>query len=337
MNLQGIASPDFSKLVYPVVYYYANGTSVACELFEIPLDEGETNLNKLLKANVKKRLPDPILSTDRTIDNAMTFRTLTPIDFSADGNLLLVKEKIGNTADGIWQTNAIVYHFDTKMSYDLVELRDAIIYYWKETKNLDLVDKRWDIYPIGFDINNPDRIIAQAYGFTGDTPIFLGTWSVDSKGEQSRLETFVNADTRVSMNGFKLVQDGVVKPGISEAEEKQLKRFERAQEKAKRQEEREKREALKQEYEAKIKAMDEQYKEEQHDFNLQQKVKGTTSDNDAVETYEQLKAEEIQKFIEKQEKLNAKDRKKIEKLYNDALKYQDASDAIEVPAPELSE
>lgn len=337
MNLQGIASPDFSKLVYPVVYYYANGTSVACELFEIPLDEGETNLNKLLKANVKKRLPDPILSTDRTIDNAMTFRTLTPIDFSTDGNLLLVKEKIGNTADGIWQTNAIVYHFDTKMSYDLVELRDAIIYYWKETKNLDLVDKRWDIYPIGFDINNPDRIIAQAYGFTGDTPIFLGTWSVDSKGEQSRLETFVNADTRVSMNGFKLVQDGVVKPGISEAEEKQLKRFERAQEKAKRQEEREKREALRQEYEAKIKAMDEQYKEEQHDFNLQQKVKGTTSDNDAVETYEQLKAEEIQKFIEKQEKLNAKDRKKIEKLYNDALKYQDASDAIEVPAPELSE
>lgn len=337
MNMQGIASPDFTKLVYPVVYYYANGASVACELFVIPLDESETNLNKLLKANVKRRLPDPILSTDRTIDNALTFRTLTPIDFSQDGNLLLVKEKIGSSADGIWQTNAIVYHFDTKVSYDLVEVRDAIMYYWKENKSLDLADKRWDIYPIGFDINNPDRVIVQAYGFTGDRPVFLGTWSIDSKGEQSRLETFVNAESRVSMNGFKLVQDGVVNPGVSEAEEKQLQRFEREKEKAKKQEEKEQRDALKEEYKAKIQALDEKYYEEQHNFNLQQRVKGSTSDNDAVEAYEQLKAQEIQKFLEKQEKLNAKEQQRIEKLLNEAQKYQDAADAIEVPAPELSE
>ena len=337
MNMQGIASPDFTKLVYPVVYYYANGASVACELFVIPLDEGETNLNKLMKANVKRRLPDPILSTDRTIDNALTFRTLTPVDFSTDGNLLLAKEKIGSSADGIWQTNALVYHFDTKMSYDLVEVRDAIVYYWKENKNLDLEDKRWDIYPIGFDINNPDRIIVQAYGFTGDKPVFLGTWSIDSKGELSRLETFVNAENRVSMNGFKLVQDGVVKPGISEAEEKQLQRFEREKEKAQRDEEKAQRDALKEEYKAKIKAMDEQYKEEQHNFNLQQRVKGSTSDNDAVEMYEQLKAEEIKKFLEKQEKLNAKEQKRIDKLNSQAQKYQDAADAIEVPAPQQSE
>ena len=337
MNMQGIASPDFTKLVYPVVYYYANGASVACELFVIPLDESETNLNKLMKANVKKRLPDPILSTDRTIDNALTFRTLTPIDFSVDGNLLLAKEKIGSSADGIWQTNAIVYHFDTKMSYDLVEVRDAIVYYWKENKSLNLEDKRWDIYPIGFDINNPDRVIVQAYGFTGDTPVFLGTWSIDSKGEQSRLETFVNAENRVSMNGFKLVQDGVIKPSVSAAEEKQLQRFEREKAKAKRDEDKAKRDALKEEYKAKIKAMDEKYYEEQHNFNLQQRVKGSTSGNNAVEMYEQLKAEEIKKYLEKQEKLNAKEQQRIEKLLNEAQKYQDAADAVEVPEPKLSE
>lgn len=337
MNLQGIADPNFSKLVYPVVYYYANGASVACELFVIPLEQNETNLNKLLKANVKKRLPDAILSTDRTIDNALTFRTLTPIDFSSDGNLLLVKEKVGNSADGIWKTNAIVYHFDTKMSYDLVEVRDAISYFWKENKNLNLEDKRWDIYPVGFDINNPDRIIVQAYGFTGEKPVFLGTWSVDSKGEQSRLETFVNADSHVSMNGFKLVQDGVINPSVTAAEEKQIQRYEKYQERAKRDEEKAKRDALKEEYKAKINAIDAKYDEEQHNFNLQQKVKGTTSGNDAVEMYEQLKAEEIRKFIEKQEKLNEKERKLIEKLRVEAQKYQDAANAIEVPTPQLSE
>lgn len=337
MNMQGIASPDFTKLIYPVVYYYANGASVACELFEIPLDQSETNLNKILKANVKRRLPDPILSTDRTIDNSLTFRTLTPIDFSADGNLLLIKEKLGNSADGIWKTSAIVYHFDTKMSYDLVELRDAIVYYWKENKNLDLEDKRWDIYPIGFDINEPNRIIAQAYGFTGEKPVFLGTWSIDSKGEQTRLITFTNSDINVSMNGFKIVQDGVVKPGISESEEKQLKRFEKANARNQKREDREKEKALKEEYRSKIKSMNEIYKEEQHDFNLQQRVKGTTSDNDAVETYEQIKAKEIQKLLEKLDKQNQKDQKLIEKLQIEAQKYQDAANAINIPVPELSE
>ena len=91
------------------------------------------------------------------------------------------------------------------------------------------------------------------------------------------------------------------------------------------------------EYKAKIKAMDEKYYEEQHNFNLQQRVKGSTSGNDAVEMYEQLKAEEIKKYLEKQEKLNAKEQQRIEKLLNEAQKYQDAADAVEVPEPKLSE
>lgn len=55
------------------------------------------------------RYPVPILSTDKSITDGYSFRTLTPIDFSPDGSKLLVKEKIGYSKDGIWQTNAIVY------------------------------------------------------------------------------------------------------------------------------------------------------------------------------------------------------------------------------------
>lgn len=85
VNAQGIVSPDYTKLVYPAVYYYSDSASVACDLFEIPLDTADTNLNRILKANVAKRLPDPILSTDKSIDNYAAFRTLTPVDFHLMG------------------------------------------------------------------------------------------------------------------------------------------------------------------------------------------------------------------------------------------------------------
>ena len=175
-NAQGIASPDFQILVYPSVYYYPSSAAVACDLFVIPLEQRETNLNKIMKANVMHRWVEPILSTDKSIRDSYSFRTLTPVDFSADGTKLLVKEKVGySDREGIWQTNAIVYDFNTKTSYNLVELRDAVVYYWKEYRNVNLDDKRWDLYPLGFDINEPDRVISYAYAYTGDSPVF-GIW-----------------------------------------------------------------------------------------------------------------------------------------------------------------
>ena len=90
-NAQGIVSPDFTKLAYPAVYYYPNSGSTACDLFVINLEEAKSNMDKILTANTIHKLSDPILSTDKTNDNYYTFRTLTPVDFSADCTKLLVK------------------------------------------------------------------------------------------------------------------------------------------------------------------------------------------------------------------------------------------------------
>ena len=133
-------APDFTKLVYPSVYYYPNSGSTACDVFVINLEEAKSNMDKILTANVVHRFSEPILSTDKTNDNYFTFRTITPVDFSVDGSKLLAKEKIGNTKDGIWKTTPIVYDFTTGVSYNLKEVRDAIIYYWNENKNVDLDD-----------------------------------------------------------------------------------------------------------------------------------------------------------------------------------------------------
>ena len=312
-NAQGIVAPDFTKLVYPSVYYYPNSGSTACDVFVINLEEAKSNLDKILTANVVHRFSEPILSTDKNNDNYFTFRTITPVDFSVDGSKLLAKEKIGNTKDGIWKTTPVVYDFTTNLSYSLIEVRDAIIYYWKENKNLDLEDKRWDIYPIGFDLNNPDWIIVNAYAFTGDTPVNLGTWTVSYKGEQSRLVTFKNSEVQVSMNGYKLIQDGVVSPMVTEKEEKQLKRIEKEQAKIKKKEEKAEDKALEDAYKAKIKEMEAEFKEMQDDYNLHQRINGSTSGNEAVQKYNEIKAQQEEARQKALEKQKAKELRELEK------------------------
>lgn len=312
-NAQGIVAPDFTKLVYPSVYYYPNSGSTACDVFVINLEEAKSNLDKILTANVVHRFSEPILSTDKNNDNYFTFRTITPVDFSVDGSKLLAKEKIGNTKDGIWKTTPVVYDFTTNLSYSLIEVRDAIIYYWKENKNLDLEDKRWDIYPIGFDLNNPDWIIVNACAFTGDTPVNLGTWTVSYKGEQSRLVTFKNSEVQVSMNGYKLIQDGVVSPMVTEKEEKQLKRIEKEQAKIKKKEEKAEDKALEDAYKAKIKEMEAEFKEMQDDYNLRQRINGSTSGNEAVQKYNEIKAQQEEARQKALEKQKAKELRELEK------------------------
>ena len=312
-NAQGIVSPDFSILVYPSIYYYPNSGSFASDLFVIKLNDSKSNKDKILTANIIHRDAEPILSTDKVNDNLHTFRSLTPIDFSADGTKLLAKEKVGNTRDGIWKTTPLVYDFVTKVSYNLQDVRDAITYYWKGAKDLDLIDKRWDIYPLGFSEENPDWVIVNALAYTGDVPVNLGTWAISYKGESPRLVWLTNSSLPISMNGYKLVKDGVVAPQISENEQKHLKRIEKENKKTKKQTEKNELKELKKSYKAKLKEMDSEFREEQKDYNLRKRINGSTSGNDAIEKYEKIKAEQEVKEQQKLEKLKQKELKELEK------------------------
>jgi len=288
LNLPGITAPDFSKMVYPAVYYYPVAEAVTCDLFVIPLKQDESNLNKILKANIANREPDPIMSTDKELENSTAHRTLTPIDFSADSTKLLVKEKIGSSADGVWQTNIKVYDFTNKTSYDLVELRYAIEYYWDEYKGLDLQNKRWDVYPLGFSKGNPDRIMATAYAYTGEAPVFLGVWTIDTKGEQSRLISLTNGAVEVASNGFKIVKSGVVANTLVKSQEKAENEF--AKKEAKRLKEADKAEvkSMEKELKGKLKEIDKQFKLEKEENDLKNKIQGSTSGTESAEKYNEL-------------------------------------------------
>lgn len=325
LNLPGITAPDFSIMVYPAVYYYPVSESVACDLFMVALRDNDSAVNKILKANIANRYPVPILSTDKEITNSTAFRTLTPIDFSEDSSKLLVKEKIGSSEDGIWQTRAIVYDFKTQTSYDLVELRSAIEYYWKEYKNLNLDDKRWDIYPLGFSKGNPDRIIVTAYAYTGEAPIFLGVWTVDSKGEQSRLITLKNGDIEVSANGFKIVKDGVIPNTLVKSQEKIEQKYVKDETKELKKQDKAEVKTIKDKMKTELKEVDKQYKLEKEDYKLMDKLQGSTTQNENIEKYEKLQTQLNIKREVQEQKLRRKEEIRQQKLEQKQKKKQKAN------------
>lgn len=212
INAQGIVSGDYTKMVYPAVYYYAQSDCTSCDLFLINLDPALTNIEKVQKANIVNKEDEPLISTSKDISTKFIFRTLTPIDFSSDNTKLAVKEKIGHRHDGIWKTELWVYDFGTKKAKKLPQIRDAIVHYWLNKENIDFDEKRWDIYPLGFDANNDNRIVVCAYAYTGDTPKFLGTWSIDVNGEESKLEDLSGINIPVSITGYRLAEDEDVIP-----------------------------------------------------------------------------------------------------------------------------
>ena len=257
INAQGIVSGDFTKLVYPSVYYYAQSDCTSCDLFLINLDSSLSDIEKVKKANILNKDPKPLISTSKDIDTKFIFRTLTPIDFSADNTKLIVKEKIGHRHDGIWKTDLWIYDFQKKEAKKLPQIRDAIVNYWALSGGVDFDEKRWDIYPMGFDANNENRVILCAYAYTGDVPKFLGTWSIDVNGENSKLESLSGSSIPISVVGYRLEQEADVMP-MSEIEFEARRAKELEKEKKKEAEDNEKFEnsIKKLEYERKIEQMD---------------------------------------------------------------------------------
>lgn len=233
INAQGIISGDKTMLVYPAVYYYAQTDCTSCDLFLIKLDPSLKDTAKAMKANIIQREEKPLLSTSKDIETKFIFRTLTPIDFSSDNKKLVVKEKVGHRHDGIWKTDLWVYDFEKKEAIKLPQIREAVINYWAYFGGVDFEENRWDIYPMGFDANDDNRIIVCAYAYTGDVPKFLGTWSIDVDGNNSKLESLSGTGIPVSVIGYRLAEDSVKDMSEVEFEAKQAKEKEKAEEKQK--------------------------------------------------------------------------------------------------------
>ena len=256
INAQGIISGDRTMMVYPAVYYYAQSDCTSCDLFMIKLDPKLTDTDKAIYANVVQRVEKPLISTEKDIETKFIFRTLTPIDFSSDNKKLVVKEKVGHRHDGIWKTDLWVYDFENETALKIPQIREAIINYWAEAGGVDFEENRWDIYPMGFDANDDNRIILCAYAYTGEVPKFLGTWSIDVDGTNSKLEDLSGSDFPVSVIGYRLAEDSIKDASEIEFEAKQAKEKEKAEEKQTKKTTKFDKEIKELEYERKIRQMD---------------------------------------------------------------------------------
>lgn len=256
INAQGIISGDKTMLVYPAVYYYAQADCTSCDLFLIKLDPTLNDTEKAMRANIIQRDETPLISTSKDIETKFVFRTLTPIDFSSDNKKLIVKEKIGHRHDGIWKTDLWVYDFDKKEGKKLPQIRDAIINYWANSSGVDFEENRWDIYPMGFDANDDNRVIVCAYAYTGDVPKFLGTWSIDTEGLNSKLESLEGTSIPVSVIGYRLAEDSVKDASEVEFEARQAKKMEKAKEAKEKEETKFNNKVKKLEYQRQIHEMD---------------------------------------------------------------------------------
>ena len=260
-----LIAPDVSMMIQPIVSYYTKTKSTDCDVYIVPLRQGQTDVDKVKSANLAEKDPKPIFSTDRTLIEYGIFRTITPVDFSADMRYVVAKEKTGNVEDGIWQTELLVYDFLTKKTIRIPEIREAIRYYWRTTKDMDIKELRWDIYPLGFSVQNPDRILVAAYAYAGNPPRCLGIWSIDVRGEQSRLESAMDNNIEVSTIGLKVIQDGIIDPESVEAEAKLAEAYEKDQKKAQKKAERQHKKELKKRYKEEVKEIKKEYKQLKQD------------------------------------------------------------------------
>lgn len=200
VNSIGVVSPQFDKMVYSTVYYYPSTKTAGTELYLMNLDLNKNIKDRIEQAHVnhgKKTIHRTQMdSLDLDIQ-----KTLTVVDWSADGKRIAIKEKISYTPEGLWRTNLLVYDLETGKVKDLTEVREAIQYYWREKENLYLKDYRWDIYPVGWDALNPERIIVFAYAATGEKPKYLGAWSVDYHGDRAMLMSLTSTNFEVTQSG----------------------------------------------------------------------------------------------------------------------------------------
>lgn len=201
VNSIGVVSPNLDKMVYSTVYYYPSTKTASSELYLMNLDTSKNLQSRIENAHVNHGRK----VIHRTGMDALELdvqKTMTVIDWSEDGKRIAFKEKISFTPDGLWKTNLLVYDLQTGKVKELSEVREAIKYYWRENHELYLNDYRWDIYPIGWDALNPERIIVFAYASTGEKPKYLGAWSVDYHGDRAMLMSLTSTNFEVSQNGL---------------------------------------------------------------------------------------------------------------------------------------
>lgn len=197
-----VISPDFSKIVFSEADFFPQTLNTNSKVFYINIDPPTQDIKILQAIKPIQKVSKPLLESGyNAIDNQI-FRLFTVVDWSADSSKVLVKETIGEYAREIWTTRLWVYDFKINKATKLSEINDAIVFYWRNKKNIDLKAYKWDIEPLGWSVVKPDSILVNAIGYKKGKKFFLGRWRIDSQGNMSVLDTLELKPPSVQQNGL---------------------------------------------------------------------------------------------------------------------------------------
>lgn len=133
------------------------------------------------------------------------FETLTPVDYSADGQKLLFKHKTGQLYDILTVTQLLVYDM-AKPEANAVDiypqLHQAVDYYWTTQGIIPpMTEQVWDVVPLGWRPGSSTEVETKAWAYTKTNRIFLGHWRVDITTGVPKLIDVMDNPVPVAANG----------------------------------------------------------------------------------------------------------------------------------------
>ncbi len=203
---KGVANDDFTRMAYSQYNFYPNFNQISSEVFVMPLDTSKTIVERMTRANVLLADKSFTLTSAKYNYRRNLFSALTVLDWSKNGDVLLVKEKIGSLEGGIFRTNICVVFVDENVKTSAYKrfdnLEDTIKDYWAQKQGIRLNFYRWNIKPLGWNKENEDEIISLAHAWDKNgQEIFLGAWGLNYKTDAVRLISLSETRYEIAIYG----------------------------------------------------------------------------------------------------------------------------------------
>lgn len=205
---QGVIEPKFVYMAYSEHYFSASNNQISSEIFIQKMPLKLTRMQRALDTNILNTTRKPVISAGVQEFKQNLFNSLTIVDWSKNSSKLLVKEKIGSTITGIYQTYVWIYYMPDRKNKEgysrkFDEVNEAISNHFAKENGIALNNYRWNITPLGFSKEKPDCVIIEANTWSKNKkPIFLGVWQLNTKNGEITLLSKEPKLFEVSANGI---------------------------------------------------------------------------------------------------------------------------------------
>lgn len=138
------------------------------------------------------------------------FRSLIPVDWSADGDTLLLKLDEGQLYQGIDVTHTVTVDALTRGVSRYPQVETAVKYYWQQRGiQPTLTDSHWSVVPTGWQPGNSTTIELEAWQYLPHKRVFLGHWQLETTtGHVQIMAETYNPNWPVAANATVVISPG---------------------------------------------------------------------------------------------------------------------------------